>query len=307
MIRRPKTALSCAVLAFLAVAIACEEPTQITARITTNERCENLSDVQTIVGPNPQVTQERFAQQVPTGVSDRCDPDGFIGTLVITPGGGTGTILVAVGVRGSDGTPPPAPTDCFKDDAGKRCIIARRTFSFIENKPLVLPINLDPLCIGQSCDPASTCFKGSCVSANVICVGDECGLPQENPGGSRTGEGGASEASSSDGAYDADVADAPFEDVFDSGVSVDAMPDAASDADSGFTPVDSGAYPPCSMAGMSFFCQATQSGTKTPGTCADGGQQSTFSCCRCTCPNFVTRACESSAAATFCSIGTNCP
>ena len=96
--RRSRTALGCVVLAFLAVAVACEQPTQVTVRITSNERCENLSDVHTIVGPDPQETHARFKGEVSTGVSDRCDPDGFIGTLVVTPGGDKGSVLVAAEV-----------------------------------------------------------------------------------------------------------------------------------------------------------------------------------------------------------------
>jgi hypothetical protein len=306
-VRRPKTALSCAVLAFLAVAVACQEPTQVKVVITTSDRCENLSDVHTFVGPDATETQARFSREVSTGVSDRCDPDGFIGTLVITPGGGTGTIVVAVGVRGGDGTPAPQATRCFDPDIAKRCIIARRTFSFIESKPLVLPVDLDPLCLGQSCDPASTCFKGACVSSEVVCVGAECGLAQENPGGIPGGEGGANESGSGDGAYDADLGDAQIEDVFDSGTSTDAMPDVSTDADSGISADGSTGMGFCSFSSPTWYCSSPQFGTKSPGTCADGSQQATFACCRCTCPNTLQMtACTMSAASNACS-AISCP
>lgn len=306
--RRPKTALACGVLAFLAVAVACQEPTQVKVVITTNDRCENLSDVNTYVGPDAIETQSRFTREVPTGVSDRCDQvDGFIGTLVVTPGGSTGTILVAVGVRGGDGSPPPPPTKCFDPEIGKRCIVARRTFSFIDNKPLVLPIVLDPLCIGQSCDPASTCFKGSCVSADVVCVGADCGLAQENPGGIPAGEGGATESGSSDGAYDADLGDARLEDVFDSGASTDAMPDVLADADGGGPQTDGSVNGFCAVTSPGYYCSTPANGTSTPGRCDDGTESGTYACCHCLCPGSLQmKSCQMSAASTACS-GISCP
>ena len=297
------------VLAFLAVAVACQEPTQVKVVITTSDRCENLSDVSTYVGPDPIETQARFSREVPTGISDRCDQvDGFIGTLVVTPGAGTGTILVAVGVRGGDGTPPPSPTKCFDPEIGKRCILARRTFSFIENKPLVLPIDLDPLCIGQSCDPASTCFKGSCVSATVVCVDGDCGLTQENPGGIPGGEGGATESGSNDGAYDADLGDAQIEDVFDSGMSTDAMPDVGADAEGGTITQDGSAgLGFCSFSSPTWYCSSPMFGTKSPGICSDGSQSDTYACCKCICQsNMAMSSCSMSAASNACS-GIFCP
>jgi hypothetical protein len=295
------------VLAFLAVAVACQEPTQVEVVITTSDRCENLGAVHTFVGPNASETQARFSREVSTGVSDRCDPDGFIGTLVITPGGGSGTILVAVGVRGGDGTPAPQATKCFDPDIAKRCILARRTFTFIDNKPLVLPIDLDPLCVGQSCDPASTCFKGTCVPSDVVCVGTDCGLAQENPGGIPGGEGGATESGSSDGAYDADLGDAQIEDVFDSGASVDAMPDVSADADSGVSGDGSTGVGFCSFSMPTWYCSSPTFGQKSPGACGDGSQPAMYSCCRCICPsNMAMSSCTMSATSNACS-GSCCP
>jgi hypothetical protein len=294
--RRSRTGLAAVVLAFIAVAVACEEPTQVTVRISTTDKCSNLSDVHTYVGPDAKLTQKRFEEEVSTGVSDRCDErDGFIGTLVVTPGGSIGTILVAVGVQGGDGTPAPPANTCWKPDVAKRCIIARRTFSFIENKPLVLPVNLDPLCIGQSCDPASTCFKGSCVSAEVVCVGSECGLAEENPGGIPSGEAG-NDGSSSDGAYDAELDGTGSPDAQDSGADSMTGTDAQADA-----PDASDGGPPatvaCGIGGPNQFC-AQGYGTVTAGLC-NGMPASTY-CCRCLCPSGATATCQMSMANSSC-------
>jgi hypothetical protein len=289
------------VLAFLAVAVACEEPTQVTVRITSSVQCENLSDVHTFIGPNPEATQSRFQGEVSVGASDRCDPDGFIGTLVVTPGGDSGSILVAVGVRGGDGTPPPQATKCADPEVAKRCIVARRTFTFIENKPLLLPIDLDPLCVGQSCDPASTCFKGSCVSANVVCVGADCGLPQENPGGIPTGEGGAGDATSSDGAYDADLDALGSADVNDSGaIDGDAMSGTDAQLDA---LIDSGNHPACGFASF-HYCAGPAAGTVTPGLC-DGTSASVY-CCKCRCPSGTIAMCQMMMETSSCGTGTIC-
>lgn len=280
------------VLAFIAVAVSCQDPTQVTVRITTGERCGNISAVQTVVGPNPGETQARFDRAFSSAASDQAvcdDARGLVGTLVVTPGGSSGSILVAVGVRGGDGSPAPEATRCRDPEVAKRCIIARRTFSFIENKPLTLPIHLDPLCIGKTCDPASTCFKGSCVSATTICSGSDCGLVEENPG-TGTGEGGANDATSSDGAYDADLDGPGFEDVFDAGSDAGSATDAQSDANTQPDAAGMDAatiYPNCSLSGNLWLCAAQAGwGTQTPGAC-DGSGGST-PCCRCNCPPTMT-------------------
>jgi hypothetical protein len=162
----------------------------------------------------------------------------------------------------------------------KSCIIARRSFSFISHSSLTLPIELDPLCLGKACDPASTCFKGGCVSASVTCNGTDCGLPQENPG---QGSGGGNEAGSSDGAYDADLDGMSFEDVTspDTGSDGMAVADAGPDADSGF--VDASSLPSCeNQAGTSASCDPQNGmGSTTPGTC--GAIPMPGFCCRCRC------------------------
>src|SRR5690606_23017669 len=128
--------------------------------------------------------------------------------------------------------------------------------------PLTLPIHLDPLCIGKSCDPASTCFKGTCVDASAICRGSDCGLVEE-----LGGEGSANEAGSSDGAYDADLDGPGFEDVFvpDGGVRTDAsIVDARVEAG----PVT---YPPCLLSvgpSSAFYqCSPPTGGSSVPGAC----------------------------------------
>ena len=292
MTRTRKTALSFCVLASFAVAVSCREPTQVTVRVSTGARCSDLSSVELVVGPDQKETQQRFENQFTTAVTRDCDASGFIGTLVVAPGGNTATIVVAVGVK-VGGAPAPEPSACADGTAAKSCIIARRSFAFIDHTSLTLPVVLDLQCVGKTCDPSSTCFKGTCVSATVTCNGSDCGLMEEHPG-----EGSGNEAGSSDGAYDAALDGSSFEDV----TPADAPSDGPSD---GMTRTDAkvdsgkeaGIYPPCGSSAGGPFCAADASGTITLGACADPADTSKR-CCRCTCPSGGgTATCESSSMA----------
>jgi hypothetical protein len=273
-LRRRQTALSFGVVVLFAVVVSCREPTQITVVIRTGEKCSDLSGAEIVVGPNQQETQTRFEQKFTAAQSHDCDATGLIGTLVVTPGGAGGTIVVAAGVR-VGGAPAPDPADCATAANAKSCIVARRSFSFLDHTSLTLPIELDPLCVGQACDPASTCFKGSCVDATVSCVGADCGLPQEHPG-----SGSGTDASSSDGAYDADLDGMSFEDVTDTGTDGTTVVDGGPDADSGG--FDAAGYPLCALSNATDICQGDgTNGIASIGSCETG--DNTRSCCRCVC------------------------
>jgi hypothetical protein len=283
MKRGRKTALSFCVLAAFAVAVSCREPTQVTVVISTRQKCSDLAGVQVVVGPNQNETQQRFEQHFTTAVTNDCDASGLVGTLVVTPGGSGATIVVAAGVR-VGGAPAPDPTTCADPGSAKGCIVARRAFAFLDHSSLTLPVVLDPLCIGTVCDPASTCFKGACVAANVICNGDECGLPDEHPG---EGDAGASEGGSSDGAYDAELDGTSSQDSSnDDGGSM--IQDATADADS--SGMDANA-PPCGSAGSAYCFPNGSTGTSTIGSCSAPANTS-YVCCRCTCPQGGVVGCD---------------
>ena len=275
MTRARKTSLSFGVLASFAVAVSCREPTQLTVRVSTGAKCSDLSSVELVVGPDQKETQQRFEKQFSTAVTRDCDSSGWIGTLVVAPGGKTATIVVAVGVK-VGGAPAPEPSACADGTAAEHCIIARRSFTFIVHTSLTLPVVLDPLCIGQTCEPSSTCFKGTCVDASVICNGSDCGLAQEHPG-----EGSGSEAGSSDGAYDADLDGSSFDDVSQVDAADDAMTHTDAKVESG-----TGSYPPCASGGGSSFCVGGPNGTVTTGACATPTDK-TKDCCHCACSGVI--------------------
>ena len=271
-VRPRNAALSAGALGLVAVAVSCREPTQVTIVLTTGEKCGDLSSVQTLVSPDPGATQSRFEQRFTTASTANCEASGFIGTLVVVPGGAGATVLVAAGVRVS-GAPPPDPASCALPETAKRCIIARRSFAFLDHTSLVLPIHLDPLCVGTTCDPASTCFKGTCVDATVTCNGSDCGLPQERPGAG----GGGRDAGSSDGAYDADLDGSGFDDASRDGGDA-ANVDGGANADGSVDP----SAPACGNQGSFAYCYDPSAGRTTPGACSNPGDSSK-QCCRCTC------------------------
>ncbi len=276
MQRQRRLLFSFGVLACIAIAASCREPTQITLRVTTGEKCSDLTGVQIVLGGSAESTETRFKQRFSAAVTHACSADGttsLIGTLVVTPGTSTGTVVVSAGVS-APGAPGPDPADCFDEKFAKHCIIARRSFSFIDHTSLNLPIDLDPLCVGKACDPASTCFKGACVNDTVGCQGSDCALPQE------TGNGSGGDASSSDGTYDADMGDVMS--LQDSGTAgdggsqiVDAMPDA-----------DTGTYdgpaPRCGYAGA-WYCMPNGTEGFGSGKKCDDSTMSGAQCCHCTC------------------------
>jgi hypothetical protein len=222
------------------------------------------------------VTQDRFEKGYTTAVTRSCDANGVIGTLVVAPGGAGATIVVAAGVQ-IGASPPPDPTTCANPESAKSCIVARRSFSFLDHTALDLPIELDPLCVGKACDPASTCFKGTCVNAAVTCNGSACGLPEEHPG---EGVGGANEGGSSDGAYDADLDAMSFEDVTRDGGDGSLLTDGSIGLDAG---IDASA-PACGGVAMSAYCYPNGfNGVSRPGTCGNPADLSN-NCCFCTCP-----------------------
>jgi len=254
----------------------CRDATQVTVRITTRAKCSDLSGVELVVGPDQTTTQDRFEKRFTTAVTRSCDGDGVVGSLVVAPGGESATIVVAAGVQ-VGAIPAPDPGACGEPANAKSCIIARRSFSFLEHTSLDLPIELDPLCIGKACDPASTCFKGTCVSASVTCNGTACGLVEEHPG---EGDGGGNEGGSSDGAYDADLDGMSFEDVsLDGGSDGAKITDAWAEADTGG--ID-GSAPLCGNAGAVYCYPNGVTGTLTVGSCGNSADMTT-SCCRCTC------------------------
>jgi len=85
-------------------------------------------------------------------------------------------IRVTLGVNG-------AQADLCRSPDFPGCIVARRSLHFIPHTALVLPIQMQQSCIGQICDPNSTCVNGACVDAGISCdQTNTCALPVPDAG-----------------------------------------------------------------------------------------------------------------------------
>ncbi len=207
-------ALGTLALAFVGLAGSegCRTPTQITVELRTfgDLPCASLKGVAIVVArtredAEAKLKQGSYSAEVPRGI---CDPDGrTIGTLVVTPQDSTGAIIVRA--RISD---DPKATCVAPDYVG--CIVARRSFSFIDHASITLPIALEIACVDVPCDVKTSCRSGSCVSSDATCS-DSSGTCESQAQPVRLPDGGSSppdasldDGPSADGPRDA-PADAP--------------------------------------------------------------------------------------------------
>lgn len=179
--------------------------------------CSALRGVDVVVASDLQDADERVALRslsasVPKG---QCDADErTVGSLVITPSGSRAAITVIA--RVDEGA------SCTKADNYKGCIVARRSFAFIEHAALALPITLEASCKDVPCDVKTSCRAGTCADAFAECSEEsgDCISPAEP--GPTGGPGPAGEAGSdgptSDAPSDGPAQDAPIDSATDSGV-----------------------------------------------------------------------------------------
>jgi hypothetical protein len=173
----------------LVIAQACAPPTQARVRIRSTLTCDQLNGVNIVVGPSSEVAEARVADRAVNTTARDCvpDPAGFVdlGTVVLAPGEERGAIVVVAGTKDVPGVPPRAADLCgVRAPSGpgdyKDCIVARRRFSYVDNKTLEFTITLDNACINQPCDAATeTCSAGKCVTAELSCSGEACAVPNE--------------------------------------------------------------------------------------------------------------------------------
>jgi hypothetical protein len=149
---------------------SCLAPTEIVLELSTDVSCDTVGQYGVAVAVGPPGNDDSGV--VTSTLS--CD-GGWIGTLVLGPSNGADTI----GIRVMLGTTASAES-CT--DQSPTCIIARRQIQYIEHQPLYLPIALQQACIGDPCDPTSTCVNGVCVDAAVSCVGNACNVPDASAG-----------------------------------------------------------------------------------------------------------------------------
>jgi len=152
---------------------SCLDPTEIEVFVSTDFLCDDVTQhgVAIAVGKPGDDTN------APAGSTHDCNStDGGIGSLTVTPHDIDGVVGIRV-MLGIDAS----VDSCNAGNKFAGCLVARRSLGFIPHRPLVLPIELQSSCIGQVCDPSSTCFNGACVDAGVTCEGTTCDLPDSGP------------------------------------------------------------------------------------------------------------------------------
>jgi len=153
------------------VPFACRTATEVTIEITTRAKCTDMKGVTIVVAGDPESAEGRAS--FPTTHTEDCTPtgdtSGRIGTLVVTPGGDTGAVIVIGGFT-------TKALDC-KPPGYKGCIVARRLFSFSSHAQATLPIVLDPDCVDVPCNATSTCVAKACVRSDVDCSSETCSTP----------------------------------------------------------------------------------------------------------------------------------
>jgi len=148
---------------------ACKEPTQVTVDIRTlGFKCQELKKITVVVAADPTAAEGKW--QYPQAEVGECQGEHEVGTLVVTPSGDHGAVMVLASYSESP---------CVAPDY-LNCIVARRQFSFIENVPLRLPITLEASCKNVPCNALSSCRSGACVSSEADCNDTgTCAAPSE--------------------------------------------------------------------------------------------------------------------------------
>jgi hypothetical protein len=161
------------VMSVVAVAPGCRDATQVTLDVrAVNASCGELRGTSVTVGVEPGDTEQRVGLGYVNASTSACSADGEIGTLVVTPSDPKRAAVVVVVAYGSTSD----PTKCTPP-AYKGCIVARRSFAFVDHEGLRLPITISPDCLDVPCDAFSTCRNGQCFSSEVSCSGGVCGEP----------------------------------------------------------------------------------------------------------------------------------
>jgi alpha-tubulin suppressor-like RCC1 family protein len=152
---------------------SCAPSTQITFDLRTDVPCGEYELVSLTVAPVGQIEARD-----PVATTAACSPSGtlnVIGTYAVVPRGEPIdlTARVVMALKGVD-----LEARCTGKKVEKGCITARRTVGFVPRRGLVVPIELNLVCEGVTCDEDSTCNRlGRCVPARVdvsACEGDLC-------------------------------------------------------------------------------------------------------------------------------------
>lgn len=190
-------ALSAACLAIVAT-YGCRDATQVTLVLSTSKiACGALAGVRITVAGERLEAERRASGDFVTATATCPAPSSQdVGTLVITPGSSNSAAVVIVAGIGRDAR------SCNQANGYKGCVVARRSLSFIDHVSATVPVLIDPTCVDVPCDVASTCKRGTCVSAQLECKEDGSCEPTDPR--ARDGDASAPIDGASDGTAETD-------------------------------------------------------------------------------------------------------
>lgn len=149
----------------VAITAACYGPTEVAVVITTDLACSE--------GPRTAIYKGMPFDSAPDAVTEACESvpnaDSRIGSLVFLPSGdANGRAAVKVVLARKQNV-----AEC--EAHPEECIVATRSFSFVEHLSRRVPIRMFSACLGKQCPDGQTCGAGGvCVSNEVACTSDDC-------------------------------------------------------------------------------------------------------------------------------------
>jgi alpha-tubulin suppressor-like RCC1 family protein len=185
----------------IAIAASCREPTQLRLDVSTNLRCTEIREVGISVASAPELAEGGLRDVSRLTTRTTSCRDGFIGSLVVTPGTARGAIAIVA--KYIDPARPDADlaTCAAPDYTG--CIVARRRFAFLDHTTLRVSVNLTADCKDIGCDVLSSCRDGRCADSELQCSeSGDCALTGNESGDDAGGLPDGARDSATDSAMD---------------------------------------------------------------------------------------------------------
>ena len=167
----------------LALVASCATPTSIAIDVYTDAPCASHPPASLVMSGS----LGELSSSAPSAASTRCEPDGHLGRVVISPGGAKDAPIALALMLRPDGQVADGCLDA-KNAAG--CIVAKRRLRFERRTEIEMRVDLRLSCLGVVCAEGETCVRGGCVPADISCGAgcDEATLLAQGP--ARTADGG---------------------------------------------------------------------------------------------------------------------
>lgn len=165
------------------LSLSCATPTSLTVDVFTDVPCEQHAVASLVMAGS----LAELSMSAPAAASTKCEADGHLGSIVITPGGAKDATLALAVMTRPDGQSADA---CLDPKNASGCIVAKRRLRFEKRTEVAMRVDLRLSCLGVVCQDGDTCARGVCVKADFDCGTscDEETLVSQDP---RTADGGA--------------------------------------------------------------------------------------------------------------------